>query len=163
MFGIKFKKLLKKENQTEEEKMLIRRYQKYSPLITSDCTMNRLCREFESIDFDIKFAKDVQTGNKKYKISKLPTYEKDYENSFDEIKLAKVKKMYSSYTSKKQIKRLTALYNKDTFDDDYIELRSNIYDAIIKELQIQLLDTGLSYEEFLFYCHKLSQTLSNFN
>jgi len=166
MFGMKFKKLLKKENKSEEEKMLVRRYQKYCPLITSPCTMNNLCREFESIDFDIQFSK-TETNEKLPIVSMLPTYEDKYSNNEDTEKFKIIKKMYQEYNAKKQIKHLTSiLMDSVQFDDminDYKELRSSLYDMLIEDLQSTLITNNVSGEEFLYYSYKLSKLYNSFN
>lgn len=167
MFGLKFKKLLKKEDKTEEELNLVRNYQKYSPLITSDCTMNRICREFESVDFDIQFAKDLTDKDKKKPtISMLPTFEEEFKDSFDHTKLKVVKDLYKKYTTRKQIKHLNALLNDSLTQigsDDYAEIRSTVYTALIEEIQRELVDSQLSGQEFLYYCHKLAENTKQFN
>lgn len=166
MFGIKLKKLLKKENKTEEERNLVRKYQKYCPLITSSCTMNNLCREFESIDFDIKFAKDVN-DQKIPKVSMLPTYEDIFKNAESQEKFITVRKMYQDYNTKKQIKHLTSILvdssEVDEMTDDYKELRSSLYDILINSLQTTLIESSISGEEFLYYSYKLSKLYSSFN
>ena len=165
MFGMKFKKLLKKQDKTEEEQMLVKRYQKYSPLITSNCTMNRLCREFEAIDFDIQFNKDSSGTKKKIK-SLLPTFEEVYEDKFDQSRFDIVRKMYQDYSSKKQIKYLAAVLQSPSVEvgsDTYSELRSSVYDMLITELQKRLITNEMKGDEFLFYCNKLSTHYSNFN
>lgn len=162
MFGIKFKKLFKKEDKTEEEKMLIRKYQKYCPLITAPCTMNNLCREFENIDFDIKFDK----GGPSAPISMLPTFEDELAASFSEEKQNAVRKMYQDYVAKKQIRHLNALLLSPSIDsspDDYKEIRSSVYDAMVADLQSRLSSSGISGREFLFYCGRLSKLYSSFN
>lgn len=174
MFGIKFKKLLKKENKTEDEKNLIRKYQKYCPLITAPCTMNILCREFESIDFDIKFARDEETDKKVSAKSSLPTFEEKYKDIESKEKFLAVKKMYQQYNSKKQIVYLTSMFtNLDSFApdgdakkpyaQDYKELRSILYDSIVEDLQLQLVQNNISGEELLYYSYKLSKGYSSFN
>lgn len=173
MFGIKFKKLLKKENKTDEELALVRKYQKFSPLITSDCTMNRLCREFESIDFDIKFNKDLSLSSsssskdsKKAVVSKLPTFEGYFAQDFSQEKFDFVKSLYQAYTSRRQIKHLSAIFaNSQEFltTDDYSEIRSTVYNAIIEDIQQKLASASMPGEEFLFYCNRLSKTYSSFN
>jgi len=175
MFGIKLKKLMKKEDKTEEEKNLIKKYQKYCPLITSACTMNNLCREIESVDFDIQFMKDKETNTKISNYSALPTFEDKFKDIEEKDKYLLVKKMYQQYNSKKQIVYLTSLFtdvesfsvdnqgSSRGFMNDYKELRSNIYDSIVENLQQQLLENNISGEEFLYYSHKLSKTYSSFN
>lgn len=174
MFGMKFKKLLKKENKTDEEKNLIRKYQKYCPLITSSCTMNNLCREFESIDFDIKFFKDSETDTKITSFSALPSFEEKYKDIEEKEKFLAVKKMYQQYNSKRQITYLTSMFTnldgfaadgdaKRLYTQEYKELRSILYDSIIDDLQQQLISNNISGEELLYYSHKLSKTYSSFN
>ena len=163
-FGIKFKKLLKKENKTEEEKNLVRKYQKYSPLITSNCTMNKLCREFESIDFDIKFLKDDK-GNKKVAHSMLPTYEAKYAPQYSNEKYTFVSNLYKTYQTRKQVKYMSTIFDNlpDANLEEYLELRSEIISAIIQDLQTQLKQNGMEGEEFLFYCSRLAKNYKSFN
>jgi hypothetical protein len=165
MFGIKFKKLLRKETKTEEEKDLIRKYQKYSPLITAPCTMNKLCRAIEDVDFDIKFLKE-EDGSKQPVVSKLPTFEDKYKDQFDQIKYDTVKLMYQKYCSRKQLGHLDSLIDVlscgDQYDD-YAEFHGTTYDESIKELQAELTNHGITGEEFLFYSNRLSKQYSRFN
>ena len=167
MFGIKFKKLLKKEDKTEDEKTLVKNYQKFSPLITSDCTMNCLCREFESVDFDIKYHKhDTATGEKGKPISLLPTFEKEFSDKFDTTKYNIVKSLYKSYNARRSIKHLDALLDPSLApleNGDYSEFRSSLYTSIIESLQAQLSESDISGQEFLFYTNKISSEYSNFN
>ena len=172
MFGIKFKKLLKMENKTPEQVDLVRKYQKYSPLITSDCTMNRLCREFESVDFDIQFAKDPTSPNQKKKVtSKLPTFSKWFSDMDPETYTknhAVVKDLYKSYTARRQIKFVTELLSDSASSvyldqEEYLEIRASLFDPLITSLQTRLADSGISKEEFLYHCYKLSFEYSNFN
>ena len=164
MFGIKFKKLLKKEDKTEEEKNLIRRYQKYSPLITAPCTMNRLCREFENVNFDIKFSKDPATRAKTPAKSMLPTFADEF--SFTAERYDIVKKMYQEFSTKMSIRHLenilTALPTP-TSAEDFAELRTTIYDSIITDLQSTLSTAKISGKEFLYYCSLLAPKYTNFN
>ena len=172
MFGIKFKKLLKMDNKTPEQIDLVRKYQKYSPLITSDCTMNRLCRELESVDFDIRFAKDpTSSAQKKKVVSKLPTFVKWF-SDMDPETYAKnhaiVKDLYKAYTARRQIKFMTELLSDSASSvyldqEEYEERRASLFDPLITSLQNRLDDSGVSKEEFLYHCHRLSHEYSSFN
>lgn len=166
-FGIKFKKLLKKSNKTREERDFVRRYQKYSPLITSPCTMNKLCREFENVDFDIKFMKD-KFGNKKPSVSKLPSFEDKYSDSFDQKKFDFVMHLYKIYMKKSQRVIFQKIFRVNSPmeipDLDYYEfLSGRIFDAIVSDLQESLSSNGMPGDEFLFYCWELSSSLPSFN
>ena len=165
IFGMKLKKLFKKEDKTEEEIAFIKKYHRDSPLITSNCTMNRLCREFENIDFNIQFDKG-DSGTKKKTVSMLPTYDYYFEDTFSQDKMNAIKQMYRDYTSRKQIKYLDSLLvtpSVDTSIEGYHEIRSSIYDMIIADIQDRLAASGMRGDEFLFYCSRLAKAYSNFN
>lgn len=172
MFGIKFKKLLKMENQTEEQKDLVRKYQKYSPLITSDCTMNRLCKELESVDFDIQFAKDPSEANGKKKVvSMLPTFRSVFKKVDPKILEANHKVilgLYKTYTARKQVKYITELFSGSVSSayidkEDYEEQRTGLFDQLIESLQTRLDESGISKEEFLYHCSILDTEYAKFN
>lgn len=162
MFGIKFKKLLVKENKTEEEKNLVRRYQKYSPLITAPCTMNKLCKEFESVDFDIKFDRPDATPTKSR--SMLPTFEEEFADTYDQTKANIIRELYKEYISKKQIKHLTNIFAQTSMpDDEYQEYRSTVYDDILSRLREKMTENNITAKELLFYCNRISSSYKTFN
>lgn len=172
LFGIKFKQLLKMENKTPEQMDLVRKYQKYSPLITSDCTMNRLCRELESVDFDIQFAKDPKNpGTKKKVVSKLPTFSKWFSDMDPELykkNHAAVKELYQAYTARRQIKFVTELFSDSASSiyldqEEYGEIRASLLDPLLESLRARLAESDVSKEEFLYHCHRLSSEYANFN
>lgn len=168
MFGIKFKKLLKKEDKTPDELELVKKYKKYSPLITSDCTMNRLCRSFESIDFDIKFAKDLSDPSHSTKLkprSLLPTYEGYYASRFDEEKFKLVRSLYAKYNGNKMEKKSKAIIlDADISDsDDFKEVLVGINNAVIEEVRDTLSANSILPDEFLFYTNRISSTYASFN
>ena len=162
MFGIKFKKLLVKENKTEEEKNLVRRYQKYSPLITAPCTMNKLCKEFESVDFDIKFDRPDSAPTKSR--SMLPTFEDEFADTYDQAKANIVRELYKEYISKKQIKHLTNILAQTSVpEDEYQEYRSTVYDDILSRLRDKMSENNITAKELLFYCNRISSSYKTFN
>ena len=172
MFGIKFKKLLTMENKTPEQVDLVRKYQKYSPLITSDCTMNRLCREFEAVDFDIEFAKDPNDTSKKKKVvSKLPTFSswfKDMDPQQYEAHHKVIRDLYKTYTARRQIKFMTELLVDSASSvfldtEEFLEQRIGLFDQLVETLQTKLEESGISKEELLYHCDKLSHEYANFN
>lgn len=173
MFGIKFKKLLKKEDKTEEEKTLIKRYQKYSPLITAPCTMNRLCREFEAVDFDIRFDKKSKSpeGGTSASTTLLPSFADKYESSFSPKRLKIVKNMYVKFSCKKQVAYVESLMQEFSISalsqqqgqQLHSEVRSTVYDDIINSIQNIFEENKFSGEEFLYYCHKLAPQYASFN
>lgn len=158
-FGTKFKKLLKTDPQelTEAQKTLIKRYYKYSPLITSDCTMNRLCKQFENVDFDIRFSKDRDTDKRRKVVSLLPTFATEF--TYEEEKFLLIRSCYRTYLNRPQIKRAQEILVGSFIsadDSEYLEFRKRAHQQNIETIQLKIGDSGISWEEFLFYCHHLS-------
>lgn len=116
-FGMSIKDLLRKENRSEGENKLIRKYRKYSPVLETDCVMNNLCKEVESSDSDIKFHPS--------KISLLSEFA-DYSN-IDEEKLAILMDICKTYKSEKQFRGFSAMIeNEGIADDDIAEIMNQV-------------------------------------
>lgn len=152
-FGIKLKKVFAKQNKSEEEKTLIKRYHKYCPVINTNCTMNLLCRDVENVDFDIQWGKS--------EISKLPYYELDG-FPFDENILKQIKGLYQKWNNKKSISYISAVFNNED-DLDYKECKFGILDAVKEELQDTYHSLKLTTLEGLTYIKKISESYSKFN
>ena len=168
-FGIKLKKLMTMSDITEEQRALLKRYQKFSPLLTTQCTMNRLCRMIEDIDFDIRFTRDRDGNRRPAPHSMLPTFEAECADSYDPAKFMVVQEMYRTYSSRRSVAAITAL-NDITYsnpgihaEDIYEEYHRTSYDALITSLQTRLQDAGITGEEFLFYCNRLAPRYKSFN
>lgn len=116
-FGMSIKDLLRKENRSEGENKLIRKYRKYSPVLETDCVMNNLCKEVESSDSDIKFHPS--------KISLLNEFA-DYSN-IDEEKLVTLMDICKTYKSEKQFRGFsTMIENEGIADDDVAEIMNQV-------------------------------------
>lgn len=116
-FGMSIKDLLRKENRTDGENKLIRKYRKYSPVLETDCVMNNLCKSVENADSDIKY--------KPTKVSVLGDFA-DY-SEIDEDKLNKLMDICKTYKSEKQYKGFaTMVENEGIADDDISEIMNQI-------------------------------------
>lgn len=109
-FGMAIKDLLKKENRTEGENKLIRKYRKYSPVLETDCVMNNLCKEVESSDSDIKYHPS--------KVSLLSNFV-NYDD-INEDKLNKLMEICKTYKSEKQYRGFAAMVENEGIADDEI-------------------------------------------
>lgn len=152
-FGIKLKKLLAKPDKTEVEMNLVRRYQKYSPLIVSDCTMNILCKKFENIDFDIKF--------KESQVNMLPLFE-DCGYEVNLVALKEIRECYRKYNNKRTVKLVESIF-RDYSDDDIKEIYFNINEAIKIDIQQTLFSLGLDIKQIMFHIGVLSKQYTKFN
>lgn len=149
MFGEPLKRILAKRDKTEAEMTFARRYFKYSPLIVSNCIMNLLCKEFENVDFDIKYR---GTGE-----NLLPLYE-DAGYECDPKVLEVFRAAYRRYCNKKQMSLLDSTF--DEWAEDAIYL---IIDSIEQETQEELYALKLPVPEMLFYIGQLSKEYKSFN
>lgn len=151
--GIKLKKLLAKPDKTEAEKTLVRRYHKFSPVINTNCTMNILCRDIESIDFDIQWGKTEQ--------SMLPYYPiGEYE--IDPVVLKEFQTMYQKWNNKKSISYVDTIFNGED-DGDFRECKFGILDAVRADLQKEFAEMHLTSLEGLTYIQRLSMNYAKFN
>lgn len=153
MFGLKLKKLFVKPNKTGKEMTLVRQYQKNCPLIVSNCTMNILCKEFENVDFDIKFGKS--------NVNMLNLYQNEGFKVNSSI-LTKFRNAYRKYNNKKTIIALDDVFeNKD--EDDIKNIYNLVLDTAKQEIQEEIFGFGLKPKEMLFYVGQLANEYTNFN
>lgn len=153
LFGIKLKKVLAKPEKTQEEKLFIQTYHRFSPVINTNCTMNILCRHFEKMDFDIQWGKTNE--------SKLPFYDLN-SFKFDIDVLQHFRTMYQKWNTRKAVAYVDSLYSGDD-DADYKETKFGILDAIRAELKEEYLKLKLSPMDCLTYIKALSQSYTKFN
>ena len=153
LFGTKLKKLLAKPDKTEKEKIFAKTYHKFSPVINTNCTMNILCREFENIDFDIKWGKS--------NVSKLPHY--DIETYiFNPDVMKQFRKMYQKWNNKKAVTYINSLFTEDD-DRDYREAKFGVLDAIREELRQEYRKMQIAPMDALTYIYALSGGYKKFN
>lgn len=62
-FGISLNELRKLDRKTPDQITFLSDFHKYSPVIDSDCTMNKICKYIESIDFGIRGIIKQETSN----------------------------------------------------------------------------------------------------
>lgn len=147
-FGIPMKKLLIKENKTNGEMSLIRKYRKYSPVLETNCIMNILCKEIENVEFDIRYKKNGK--------SLLPQFCEDIE--CDETKILELVRIYKNYKSKKKYNGiLTLIDNEGINDDDMGELVKNIMYSHRDECKKEMYELFSSSKELFEYLLKMCE------
>ena len=166
-FGMGIKALLAKKERSEDETNLIRRYRKYNPLITSNCTMNKLCRAFESQDFDIRFAKPAPPpdGSRGKPVSMLPDFPQAYPS--DQRKISALRKVYRFYRTRQRRRILESTFDGMTLGEDasaaYQEALSLTLDADLDEARKRLIGLRMTPWEFCTLCHRLAETDRGFD
>jgi len=113
--GCTIKDLLYKENKSKQELELYYQYQKYNPVIESNCSMNILCREFEKLENSIKFSLKNTTILEQFADRNI-----DFDNK--EKVLQKVYTLVKEYKTHKKLK-----YLDNVFEEDETTLFNQIY------------------------------------
>ena len=115
--------------------------------------MNILCRDIESIDFEIQWGKTEE--------SKLPYYDLD-SFKFDPEILKQFRAMYQKWNNKKSISYIDTVFSAED-DVDYKECKFGILDAVRVELQEIYKSLNLTAMEGLTYIKALSNSYTKFN
>ena len=93
ILGITLEELLNKIELNEREQLFLDNYNRYSPIINSDCVMNNLCKYIESVDFGIRNLLKNETEEDYHNI-----LVEDF-NNFDEVIYSQLKSTYEVYTT----------------------------------------------------------------
>lgn len=132
LFGMGIDDLKKLHRKTPEQLDFLKKFKQYSPVIDSDCTMNRICRYIESIDFGIRNV----INNDSYEI-----HERLMNNKHIQIDNDKVKKITKVFDEFKKISENLAAtkvankINRESVDEElqrsievaYENLKENLY------------------------------------
>ena len=153
MFRMPLKQLLAKKPKTELERTFVRRYYRYLPVITSNCTMNTLCREFESMSFDIQY-------NKK-RVSMLPHKDLN-EFKVDPEILRSIRSIYITFSSNKNLATVSKVFD-GADPEEYKDFRFAAIDSTTEKIREEYAKLQLTPIDGLTYIYALSQSYTNFN
>lgn len=120
-FGVSLAELLKQKRNTPEQMEFISTFNKYSPVIDSDCVMNKICKYIEKIDFGIRniVKQEVMDG-----YHKRLMHNENLEIDKDTYK--KIQKAYSEFKSLTESIASANANNKSTKSDYNEELKNEI-------------------------------------
>jgi len=116
-FGVPIKHLIKKHDKNESEMNLVRKYQKYSPVLETNCVMNLLCKTIERVDFDIQYNPNT--------VSILSSYAS--EENIDKDKIEEIYKILREYKTQRKFKGLMSIINSEGLqEEDVRDIANNI-------------------------------------
>lgn len=164
-FGISLQELKKVKRKTKEQHEFLRLFERFNPVIESDCVMNRLCKYIESVDFGIRNIVNKDVDNEIYKIYMNDAVE------FDESRYRKVAKAYQKH--KKSINQSFSLgassdADKNLYDSDLCsnfsnsldlfkqrinDICSNVYEAVNYLVRLFYVDEKSSNKEILWHLY----------
>lgn len=144
--GCSIKQLINKREKNDIEMEIVRQYQKFSPVLETECVMNRLCKTIESCDFDIKFNPNSN--------SMLLNFYKDY--LIDDNKMTKLIELFKEYKHKKHFNIKTMYTEEDYIDDaDLNSLINNINNDVKEEYKEKMFLLFDNVEEEFQYLIRL--------
>lgn len=150
-FGIGLDELKQSKRKTKEQREFLHLFEKYSPVLETDCVMNNLCKYIESVDFGIK---NIINHNDNQEYYKLMTSKEEIE--FNEDIYNEVVKTFNFY--KKSVNQLISTTHqngsvKNGFDEglsksvsaQYGKLKSKLFEVCSNEKEL------VNYLIHLFY------------
>jgi hypothetical protein len=161
MFGIPFGELLRtpRAERTKDQDDLVRRYEKYSPLINSPCPMNLLCRSVEKEADRIRFGR-AEDGSREPRGTMLP----DFPGPIDQARLELVRRLHRDYNARRQAKAIREAAEDAGLDPEgFREAREAAMDALLSDIRSSLAEAGIAPEELLRLCHELARRMPSFN
>ena len=147
---------MSKEEMTEEQKEFVDYYNRFMPVVTSDCVMNKICWYIESIDFDIK--KKIRSSEKfDYRTLQsenfIPNDKKLYEQIYELVTetIKRWNTMKSDQAKKNVIKNPTnKSENAFSRENEYLALKMALDEICPND------ETMSNYLVQLFYVDKTS-------
>lgn len=156
MFGRRFKSLLRipREERTKDQDDLVRRYEKYCPLITSPCAMNTLCREVEAAEADLKFGR-LPDGSKAPKAPSLlpPWPEAPLTDAQKEAAASAIRELRARRQSAMVSEAAEAIGLQA---DDFPEARAAAMDSVMESARLSLQAAGVGPAQLLRACREAS-------
>ncbi|WP_137743271.1 hypothetical protein [Robertmurraya siralis] len=150
LFGVGIEELKTLHRKTPEQSEFLRKYRLYSPVIDSDCTMNKICRYIESIDFGIRY---VINNSDNTEIHKRLMNNNNI--VLDENKLIKIKKELRTFKKSSEEEASTNTENITLRDGQNEELSKTISEAY-ETLKNKLLPICVNEQELVDYLIKLA-------
>ncbi len=113
-FGMTLDELKSLNRKTVEQKEFLKTFYHFSPVIESNCVMNRICKHIESIDFGIK--KMVKADNDQNHVQKLMSRNLEDISKYTYQKVVEVYEEYKKTVSRKS--SMVSKPDKGGFDDE---------------------------------------------
>ncbi len=157
-FGIGIEELKKLNRKTREQLEFLSNYNKYSPVIDSDCVMNKICRYIESVDFGIKNIVKQETNEDYHKLLM-----RNESFVIDEEKYKKIKKAYKNFKETGESLASTTANEKSVRDDidETVEGNINVVYEILEESLSGICSNVYELVDYLIHMFYVDKTEAN--
>lgn len=132
----KYRKTLKdlrySKDKTADQIKFIRRTDYFSPVLDSDCIMNKACHKIEQLEDRLVFDNDFSS-------SVLPEFNTKKYNIIDD-KLNLIDKLYNEYKARRKFSYIKELMKETLQKDEYAEYINTMIKALINEYRAKCMD-----------------------
>jgi hypothetical protein len=132
----KYRKTLKdlkySKEKTSDQIKFIKRADYFSPVLDSDCIMNKACHKIERLEDSITFDND-------FNYSVLPDFNKK-NHTIDNDKLDEIDKLYNEYKARRKFSYVKELMKDTLQKDEYAEYINTMIKALINEYKTKCND-----------------------
>ncbi|PKR82907.1 hypothetical protein [Heyndrickxia camelliae] len=157
-FGIGIEELKKLNRKTREQLEFLSNYDKYSPVIDSDCVMNKICRYIESVDFGIKNIVKQETNENYHKLLM-----RNESFVINEEMYKKIKKAYKNFKETSESLASTTANEKSVRDDtdETVEGNINVVYEMLEESLSEICSNVYELVDYLIHMFYVDKTESN--
>lgn len=113
------------KDKNDEQIKFIKRADYFSPVLDTNCTMNKICHKIEKLEDEIVF-------DKSFNYSVLPEFNKKT-HAIDEKKLEMVEKYYHEYKARRKFSFVKEMMKETLQKDEYAEYINTMIKALINE------------------------------
>lgn len=143
-YGISYLDLKYSKHKTKGQKKFIKRCEYFSPVLDTQCIMNKLCHKIESLEKSILYSGE-------YDMSSLPRLNKK-EFEIDEQLLKNIGVIYKQYKAQMQFKYIKPILEESVSYDDFGKYVASMVDALNQEYSAKcfnLITNGHELFEYL--------------
>ena len=137
----KYRKTLKDlryvKDKSKDQVKFLKRADYFSPVLDSDCIMNKVCHKIERLEDGIVFEKD-------FSISVLPEFNTK-KHKIENDKLEIIDNIYNEYKARRKFSYVKELMKETLQKDEYVEYINTMIKALIDEYKTKCND-GISTE-----------------
>lgn len=142
-FGIALNDLKYKKSKSKDEVKFIRKVDYFSPILDTQCSMNKICHKIEHLEDNIKFDKDFSK-------SILPRFIKN-EYVIEEKELDSLELIYMQYISQKKFGHARRLFGELLNKDAQFEYLSQMKKNIVIEFRSKCYEVSTCTQELFEY------------
>jgi len=126
-YGISFNDLKNSKEKEDEQIKFIKKADYFSPILDTNCVMNKICHKIEKFE-------DIISYDKSFYTSVLPEFN-TYEYDIEDSKILLIEKIYREYKAQRKFSYVKELLGNTLQKEDFAEYINSMTKALINEYQ----------------------------